>query len=101
MSITFHSAAAKKVKEIIQEDSEVSESIPLRVFIQGGGCSGFQYGFTFDAKKDEDEEMSDDEKDSKASKGAKGKEKALAALDKEIANLDKEKAKNKEKLSGP
>ena len=55
MSITFHSAAAKKVKEIIQEDSEVSESIPLRVFIQGGGCSGFQYGFTFDDKKEDDE----------------------------------------------
>ena len=39
----------------MQEDSEVSESIPLRVFIQGGGCSGFQYGFTFDNKKEDDE----------------------------------------------
>lgn len=55
MSITFHSAAAKKVKEIIQEDSDVSSDSHLRVFILGGGCSGFQYGFTFDAKKDEDE----------------------------------------------
>ena len=45
--------------------------------------------------------MSDDEKDKSASKGAKWKEKALKALDKEIEKLDKERAKNKEKLSGP
>ena len=50
-----------------------------------------------EAKKEE----SDSDKDKKASKGAKGKEKALNALDKEIANLDKERDKNKDKLSAP
>ena len=52
-----------------------------------------------EAKKDK--EVSDDDTDKKASKGAKGKEKALKALDKEIEKLEKEKDKNKEKLSGP
>ena len=55
MSLTFHSAAAEKVKEIMDEDPEVTEDISLRVFIQGGGWSGFQYGFTFDETKDDDE----------------------------------------------
>tara|TARA_B100000749_G_scaffold25945_1_gene18403 strand:- start:247 stop:576 length:330 start_codon:yes stop_codon:yes gene_type:complete len=55
MSLTFHSAAAEKVKEIMNEDSEITEDVSLRVFIQGGGCSGFQYGFTFDETKDDDE----------------------------------------------
>jgi len=51
--------------------------------------------------KDNDEPESDEVTDQKASKGAKGKEKALAALDKEIEKLGKEKDKNKAKLSGP
>ena len=55
-----------------------------------------------EAKKDkEDKEVSDDDTDKKASKGAKGKEKALAALDKEIEKLKAEKDKNKDKLSAP
>ena len=54
MSLVFHSAAAKKVKEIMDEDPEVTDAINLRVFIEGGGCSGFQYGFTLDKQKDED-----------------------------------------------
>ena len=55
-----------------------------------------------EAKKDkEDKEVSDDDTDKKASKGAKGKEKALAALDKEIEKLKAEKDKNKDKLSVP
>ncbi len=53
------------------------------------------------SKKDKDEPESEEATDQQASKGAKGKEKALAALDKEIDNLDKERAKNKEKLSAP
>lgn len=52
-----------------------------------------------EAKKDN--EMSDEDKDKKASKGAKGKEKVLKALDKEADKLSKEKDKNKEKLSAP
>jgi len=55
MSLVFHSAAAKKVKEIMDEDPEVTDAINLRVFIEGGGCSGFQYGFTFDEQKEDDE----------------------------------------------
>jgi len=51
--------------------------------------------------KDNDEPESDEVTDKKASKGAKGKEKALAALDKEIESLGKEREKNTEKLSGP
>jgi hypothetical protein len=52
-----------------------------------------------EAKKDSGDNGEDDDK--QASKGAKGKEKALKALDKEIEKLNKEKDKNKEKLSGP
>jgi iron-sulfur cluster insertion protein len=55
MSLTFHSAAAEKVKQIMDEDPEITGDISLRVFIKGGGCSGFQYEFTFDETKDEDE----------------------------------------------
>jgi hypothetical protein len=54
-----------------------------------------------EAKKDKDEPESEEVTDQQASKGAKGKERALAALDKEIENLGKEKAKNIDKLSGP
>ena len=52
-----------------------------------------------EAKKDK--EVTDDDTDKKASKGAKGKEKALKALDKEIEKLKSEKDKNKEKLTAP
>ena len=45
-SIVFTDAAASKVGELIQE--EENPGLKLRVFISGGGCSGFQYGFTFD-----------------------------------------------------
>lgn len=44
--IVFTDAAAIKVSELIQE--EENPELKLRVFISGGGCSGFQYGFTFD-----------------------------------------------------
>ncbi len=45
-SLVFTDAAAAKVKSLIDEES--NEALKLRVFISGGGCSGFQYGFTFD-----------------------------------------------------
>ena len=51
--LVFTSAAATKVAALI--DEEGNPELMLRVYIQGGGCSGFQYGFTFDeAEKDGD-----------------------------------------------
>jgi iron-sulfur cluster insertion protein len=44
----FTDAAAQKVNELIQEED--NPDLMLRVFVAGGGCSGFQYGFTFDEK---------------------------------------------------
>lgn len=45
-ALVFTEAAALKVKSLI--DEEGNPDLMLRVFISGGGCSGFQYGFTFD-----------------------------------------------------
>ena len=45
-SLVFTDSAAAKVKNLI--DGENNEALKLRVYITGGGCSGFQYGFTFD-----------------------------------------------------
>ncbi len=44
--LVFTDSAAAKVKQLITD--EENEQLMLRVFISGGGCSGFQYGFTFD-----------------------------------------------------
>jgi iron-sulfur cluster insertion protein len=44
--LVFTDSAASKVRELIDEEGD--DSLMLRVFISGGGCSGFQYGFTFD-----------------------------------------------------
>jgi iron-sulfur cluster insertion protein len=49
--LIFTDAAARKVHELIQEED--NPELMLRVFVSGGGCSGFQYGFTFDEKKEE------------------------------------------------
>ena len=51
--LTLTDAAIEKVKYFARTMPD-SENKPLRVFIQGGGCSGFQYGFTFDDKKEGD-----------------------------------------------
>ena len=51
--IIFTDAASLKVKELI--DEEGNPRLKLRVFVTGGGCSGFQYGFTFD------EDIADDD----------------------------------------
>ena len=51
--IIFTDAASLKVKDLIEE--EKNPELKLRVFVQGGGCSGFQYGFTFDEKINEDD----------------------------------------------
>lgn len=44
--LTFTDGAARKVKQLIADEG--NENLKLRVFVTGGGCSGFQYGFTFD-----------------------------------------------------
>lgn len=51
--LVFTDAAAAKVKSLI--DEEGNTALKLRVFVQGGGCSGFQYGFTFDEEAAEDD----------------------------------------------
>jgi Iron-sulfur cluster assembly accessory protein len=51
--IIFSDAAAAKVKELL--DEEANPALKLRVFVQGGGCSGFQYGFTFDETVNDDD----------------------------------------------
>ena len=50
-TLVFTDAAAAKVGELIREES--NPNLKLRVFVQGGGCSGFQYGFTFDENMEE------------------------------------------------
>jgi iron-sulfur cluster insertion protein len=49
----FTDSAANKVKELIAEEG--NPELKLRVFVSGGGCSGFQYGFTFDEVVNEDD----------------------------------------------
>jgi len=44
--LIFTDSAANKVKTLIQEEG--NDNLKLRVYVTGGGCSGFQYGFTFD-----------------------------------------------------
>ena len=51
--LVFTDAAATKVKQLI--DEEGNPELKLRVFVTGGGCSGFQYGFTFDEAIAEDD----------------------------------------------
>ncbi|BEI00018.1 iron-sulfur cluster insertion protein ErpA [Edwardsiella ictaluri] len=46
--LQFTDAAANKVKSLIADED--NPNLKLRVYITGGGCSGFQYGFTFDDK---------------------------------------------------
>jgi iron-sulfur cluster insertion protein len=51
--LVFTDNAATKVKQLI--DEEGNPELKLRVFVTGGGCSGFQYGFTFDETTNEDD----------------------------------------------
>jgi iron-sulfur cluster insertion protein len=51
--ILFTDSAAAKVKDLLIEEG--NSNLKLRVFVQGGGCSGFQYGFTFDEDVNEDD----------------------------------------------
>lgn len=51
--INLSASAVQKVRDLVQE--EENDELKLRVFITGGGCSGFQYGFTFDELAAEDD----------------------------------------------
>jgi iron-sulfur cluster insertion protein len=52
--ITISDSAAKKIKSIIDEEDS---SLKLRVFVQGGGCSGFQYGFTLEEQPPAEDDL--------------------------------------------
>ncbi|MBC2770799.1 MULTISPECIES: iron-sulfur cluster insertion protein ErpA [Pusillimonas] len=58
-ALVFTDAAAAKVKDLLAEEG--NPELKLRVFVQGGGCSGFQYGFTFDEVINEDDTAIDKE----------------------------------------
>lgn len=51
--LVFSDSAANKVRALIEEEG--NPDLKLRVFVTGGGCSGFQYGFTFDETQNEDD----------------------------------------------
>ena len=51
--MSFSLSAARKVKHLIEEED--NQDLKLRVFVTGGGCSGFEYGFTFDEDVEEDD----------------------------------------------
>ncbi len=51
--INLTTGAISKLKEILAEEN--NPNVMLRVFVQGGGCSGFQYGFTLDQDRNEDD----------------------------------------------
>ncbi len=51
--LVFTDNAAAKVRQLIEEEG--NPSLKLRVFVTGGGCSGFQYGFTFDEVQNDDD----------------------------------------------
>lgn len=51
--ITIEESAIIKIKSLLTEEN--TPNLNLRIFVQGGGCSGFQYGFTFDENKNEDD----------------------------------------------
>lgn len=51
--ITISESAKAKIKDLLLEEN--NPSLALRTFVQGGGCSGFSYGFTFDEEQNEDD----------------------------------------------
>ena len=53
--LVFSDNAAEKVRSLIEEEG--NPELKLRVFVSGGGCSGFQYGFTFDEVQNEDDSV--------------------------------------------
>jgi iron-sulfur cluster insertion protein len=53
MQIEVTDACVEKIKDLLIDEG--NPHLMLRVFVQGGGCSGFQYGFTFDETQNEDD----------------------------------------------
>ena len=51
--ITISDSAKAKIKDLLQQEN--NPTLALRTFVQGGGCSGFSYGFTFDDEINEDD----------------------------------------------
>ena len=51
--ITLESSAIVKIKDLLSEEN--TPNLKLRIFVSGGGCSGFQYGFTFDEHQNDDD----------------------------------------------
>jgi iron-sulfur cluster insertion protein len=57
--LLFTDNAARKVRQLIEEEG--NDQLKLRVFVTGGGCSGFQYGFTFDENEQEGDTLVENE----------------------------------------
>ena len=51
--VTLTDTAAERIRDIIQTTPDAQGKV-LRLFVEGGGCAGFQYGFSFDEKHDDD-----------------------------------------------
>lgn len=54
MNLTITETAAIRLAELLKEEGQTDHT-KVRVFVQGGGCSGFEYGFTFDDEQNEDD----------------------------------------------
>ena len=83
-SVVFTDSAAAKVSELVSEEG--NPNLKLRVYVVGGGCSGFQYGFAFDEKQNDDDfviqknSASDCEESGEESSGGKGVSLVIDAL---------------------
>lgn len=55
MSLTLTASATKKLDALIKEEN--NPNLKLRIFVSGGGCSGFQYGFAFEEKQEPDDAL--------------------------------------------
>ena len=88
--LDFTPAAAAKVAELIIEEG--NPELKLRVFVTGGGCSGFQYGFTFDESRNDDDTVMEKERILQEAKEKAEKETQLA-IDSAMRQIEFEKNK--------